>query len=95
MTRAELLAYSLAKPGAWLDEPWEGDVVVKVASKIFPAVPSRTTKCSRRWTPPMTRWLPSCPGRTVRRHRDPGRSPAERPSGITATGANQLRRGQR
>jgi predicted DNA-binding protein (MmcQ/YjbR family) len=35
MTRDELLAYCLAKPGAWPDEPWEGDVVVKVASKIF------------------------------------------------------------
>ena len=35
MTREELLAYCLAKPGAWPDEPWEGDVVVKVASKIF------------------------------------------------------------
>ena len=31
----ELLAYCLAKPGAWQDEPWEGDVVVKVSSKIF------------------------------------------------------------
>jgi predicted DNA-binding protein (MmcQ/YjbR family) len=29
------LAYCLAKPGAWQDEPWEGDVVVKVADKIF------------------------------------------------------------
>jgi len=35
MTRAELLAYCLAKPGAWQDEPWEGDVVVKVGPKIF------------------------------------------------------------
>lgn len=35
MTRAELLAYCLAKPGAWQDEPWEGDVVAKVGSKIF------------------------------------------------------------
>lgn len=35
MTQDELLAYCLAKPGAWLDEPWEGDVVVKVGSKIF------------------------------------------------------------
>lgn len=35
MTTDELLAYCLAKPGAWQDEPWEGDVVVKVASKIF------------------------------------------------------------
>lgn len=35
MTRDELLGYCLAKPGAWQDEPWEGDVVVKVGSKIF------------------------------------------------------------
>jgi predicted DNA-binding protein (MmcQ/YjbR family) len=35
MTRAELLTYCLTKPGARLDEPWDGDVVVKVASKIF------------------------------------------------------------
>ena len=35
MTWQELLAYCLAKPGAWQDEPWEGDVVVKVGSKIF------------------------------------------------------------
>jgi predicted DNA-binding protein (MmcQ/YjbR family) len=33
--RAELLSYCLSKPGAWPDEPWEGDVVVKVGSKIF------------------------------------------------------------
>jgi predicted DNA-binding protein (MmcQ/YjbR family) len=35
MTRAEALAYCLAKPGAWQDEPWEGDVVAKVGPKIF------------------------------------------------------------
>ena len=35
MSRADLLAYCLAKPGAWVDEPWEGDQVVKVADKIF------------------------------------------------------------
>ena len=35
MTYAELLAYCLAKPGAWQDEPWEGDVVAKVGSKVF------------------------------------------------------------
>ena len=35
MTWDELLAYCLAKPGAWQDEPWEGDVVVKVGSKVF------------------------------------------------------------
>ena len=35
MSRADLLAYCLDKPGAWVDEPWEGDQVVKVADKIF------------------------------------------------------------
>jgi predicted DNA-binding protein (MmcQ/YjbR family) len=35
MTRDELLDYCLAKPGAWRDEPWEGDAVVKVGPKIF------------------------------------------------------------
>ncbi|HET7326072.1 MAG TPA: MmcQ/YjbR family DNA-binding protein [Nocardioidaceae bacterium] len=35
MTADELLAYCLAKPGAWQDEPWEGDVVTKVHDKIF------------------------------------------------------------
>jgi predicted DNA-binding protein (MmcQ/YjbR family) len=32
---SDWLAYCLAKPGAWQDEPWEGDVVVKVGAKIF------------------------------------------------------------
>jgi predicted DNA-binding protein (MmcQ/YjbR family) len=35
VTKAELLAYCLAKPGAWPDEPWEGDTVVKVGDKVF------------------------------------------------------------
>jgi predicted DNA-binding protein (MmcQ/YjbR family) len=35
VTPDDLLTYCLAKPGAWQDEPWEGDVVVKVAAKIF------------------------------------------------------------
>jgi predicted DNA-binding protein (MmcQ/YjbR family) len=35
MTYEELLAYCLDKPGAWPDEPWEGDVVAKVDQKIF------------------------------------------------------------
>jgi predicted DNA-binding protein (MmcQ/YjbR family) len=35
MTWEELLAYCLAKPGAWQDEPWDGDVVAKVGGKIF------------------------------------------------------------
>jgi predicted DNA-binding protein (MmcQ/YjbR family) len=28
-------AHALAKPGAWADQPWEGDHVAKVADKIF------------------------------------------------------------
>ena len=35
MTHDELLKYCLARPGAWQDEPWESDIVVKVGSKIF------------------------------------------------------------
>ncbi|MBV9384475.1 MAG: MmcQ/YjbR family DNA-binding protein [Streptosporangiaceae bacterium] len=35
MTWDELLGYCLGKPGAWQDEPWEGDVVAKVGTKIF------------------------------------------------------------
>ncbi|QIM20959.1 hypothetical protein G7075_07160 [Phycicoccus sp. HDW14] len=30
-----LAAHALAKPGAWADQPWEGDHVAKVADKIF------------------------------------------------------------
>ena len=35
MTPEELSAYALAKPGAWADQPWEGDDVAKVGDKIF------------------------------------------------------------
>jgi predicted DNA-binding protein (MmcQ/YjbR family) len=35
MTWEDLLAYCLSKPGAWEDQPWEGDVVTKVGPKIF------------------------------------------------------------
>jgi predicted DNA-binding protein (MmcQ/YjbR family) len=52
MTWEDVLAYCLAKPGAWQDEPWEGDVVAKVGSKIFAflgsgsgSVPSVGLKC--------------------------------------------------
>src|ERR687898_2062969 len=30
-----IAAHALAKPGAWPDEPWEGDRVAKVGDKIF------------------------------------------------------------
>jgi predicted DNA-binding protein (MmcQ/YjbR family) len=35
VTKAEVLAYCMSKPGAWQDEPWEEDLVAKVGSKIF------------------------------------------------------------
>jgi predicted DNA-binding protein (MmcQ/YjbR family) len=35
LSRVAVLAHALAKPGAWQDTPWEGDVVVKVHDKIF------------------------------------------------------------
>lgn len=35
MTDEEILAHCLGFPGAWRDEPWEGDVVAKVGNKIF------------------------------------------------------------
>ena len=35
MTWEDLVAYCLAKPGAWQDEPWDGDLVAKVGGKIF------------------------------------------------------------
>ena len=35
MRHQDLTDYCLAKPGAWPDEPWEGDLVAKVHEKIF------------------------------------------------------------
>ena len=35
VSKTRWLDYCLAKPGAWRDEPWEGDVVAKVGDKIF------------------------------------------------------------
>jgi predicted DNA-binding protein (MmcQ/YjbR family) len=35
VTRDELLAYCLAKPGAWPDDPWGGDIVAKVGPRVF------------------------------------------------------------
>lgn len=46
----QLLQYCLAKPGAWQDEPWDGDVVAKVGDKIFAFLGSGTSvgvKCGR------------------------------------------------
>ena len=35
MTPEQVAANALAKPGAWADQPWEGDHVAKVGDKIF------------------------------------------------------------
>jgi hypothetical protein len=35
MTWEQLLTCCLAKPGAWQDQPLQGDVVVKAAPRIF------------------------------------------------------------
>jgi predicted DNA-binding protein (MmcQ/YjbR family) len=44
----ELREYCLAKPGAWPDQPWEGDHVAKVGEKIFAFLGSGTVgvKCA-------------------------------------------------
>jgi predicted DNA-binding protein (MmcQ/YjbR family) len=49
VTPEELKRYCLAKPGAWEDQPWEGDVVAKVGDKIFAFLGSGTgvgVKCA-------------------------------------------------
>jgi predicted DNA-binding protein (MmcQ/YjbR family) len=35
LTAAQVRRHCLGKPGAWLDQPWEDDHVVKVGDKIF------------------------------------------------------------
>jgi predicted DNA-binding protein (MmcQ/YjbR family) len=45
----ELKRHCLSKPGAWPDEPWEGDTVAKVGPKIFAFLGSESVgvKCGR------------------------------------------------
>jgi predicted DNA-binding protein (MmcQ/YjbR family) len=66
VTRDDALAFCLALPGAWQDEPWEGDVVVKVGPKIFAFVgsPESTSigvKCGRS-RDDADEWLARFPG---------------------------------
>jgi predicted DNA-binding protein (MmcQ/YjbR family) len=35
MTPDQLRNHCLGKPGAWADQPWDGDFVAKVGDKIF------------------------------------------------------------
>jgi predicted DNA-binding protein (MmcQ/YjbR family) len=73
--RETWLDYCLAKPGAWQDEPWEGDVVAKVGDKIFaflgpmeapdPATPAGIgLKCGDREAADV--WLDRYPGSVTR-----------------------------
>ena len=53
VSQTQWLGYCLAKPGAWQDEPWEGDVVAKVGDKIFAFLGDGTAiglKCGDRET---------------------------------------------
>ena len=50
METEDVLAHCLLKAGAWQDQPWEGDTVVKVGPKIFAflgAAGSVGVKCGR------------------------------------------------
>jgi predicted DNA-binding protein (MmcQ/YjbR family) len=48
VTPDDLRDYCLGKPGAWPDEPWEGDSVAKVGAKIFAFLGSESVglKCA-------------------------------------------------
>ena len=49
MDADQLAAEALSQPGAWLDEPWEGDHVAKVGDRIFVFLGSHQVglKCGR------------------------------------------------
>jgi predicted DNA-binding protein (MmcQ/YjbR family) len=62
----DLVAYCLGKPGAWRDEPWEGDGVAKVGPKIFaflgsPGSATVGLKCGRT-RDEADEWLARYPG---------------------------------
>jgi predicted DNA-binding protein (MmcQ/YjbR family) len=46
----QIAEHALGKPGAWADQPWEGDHVAKVGEKIFCFLGSETigVKCGTR-----------------------------------------------
>ena len=54
----QLRDHCLGKPGAWPDEPWEGDTVAKVGSKIFAFLGSDSVglKCGAPARRPTSGW---------------------------------------
>ena len=63
--RGRWAAYALAKPGAWADQPWEGDHVAKVGEKIFCFLGAEGSGSSAAPAPRPTSGSPSTP--TTRR----------------------------
>ena len=63
MSPEELRQHCLGKPGAWPDEPWEGDTVAKVGPKIFAFLGSESVgvKCGRS-REEADEWLARYPG---------------------------------
>jgi predicted DNA-binding protein (MmcQ/YjbR family) len=63
MSPDELRRHCLSKPGAWPDEPWEGDTVAKVGPKIFAFLGSESlgVKCGRS-REEADEWLARYPG---------------------------------
>ncbi|GAB3593870.1 hypothetical protein GCM10027446_16760 [Angustibacter peucedani] len=59
----QLREHALAQPGAWPDEPWEGDTVAKVGEKIFAFLGRETIglKCGRT-RDEADEWLERYPG---------------------------------
>jgi hypothetical protein len=76
MTWDDLLDRCLAKPGAWQDEPWEGDVAVKAGPKIFAFLCAGKLPKKDRPAPPGSAMTPARRPRGFSRpgRRGPGRN---------------------
>ena len=57
-----LAEHALAKPGAWADQPWEGDHVAKVAEKIFCFLGEHTIGVACGSRAEADEWLEEFPG---------------------------------